>query len=182
MSKKEQFKGLLSESGDTGSQQKDRILSAHLLPLHSIEGNPTTQHDGHTKTDGKPDNEANKSDGVSGQSSESSQKMQDGNNPSGQPVIPAAPSASPTSGESHSPSFLGSDQSGITSLVSQLKNMNELKVEDTHTRMTYLIENELLAELKALSAGKKKGYKNKIVNTGIRIAIELMRQDNNSKP
>jgi hypothetical protein len=182
VSKREQFKGLLSESGDTGTQQKDRILNAHLLPLNSIDGSPSTQQDGQTKTDGNPDNEASKTDGRSVQSSESSQRMQDGNDPSGQSVIPAAPSSSPTSGESHSPSVLGSDQYGITSLVSQLKNMNELRVEDTHTRMTYLIENELLAELKALSAGKKKGYKNKIVNTGIRIAIELMRQDNNSKP
>jgi hypothetical protein len=70
-----------------------------------------------------------------------------------------------------------SSESGIKSIISTLTNSDDLNVEETHSRRTYLIENELLEELERVSKDKKKGYKTKIINTGLRIVLDLMKQN-----
>ncbi|NDI36615.1 hypothetical protein [Chengkuizengella sediminis] len=44
------------------------------------------------------------------------------------------------------------------------KKKSKLKVEDTHTRATYLIENDILKKINALSEKKEKGFKTEFVN------------------
>lgn len=60
-------------------------------------------------------------------------------------------------------------------------NLNEsfdvLLVKDTHVRRTYLIERELLMELEFISKGKKKGYKNKLINSGLQMILDLVKQN-----
>lgn len=175
MSKRDQFKALLDESGDTGTEQKGRILDAHL-DAHLLGGNPSDipidqNSNQATSTEERPTGQLVKSDTRSLPDHGNIEPKDNSTNPSNS-GLPITQDGSPSSDE-----FV---QRPIQ-LVRKLKNSDELNVEDTHTRKTYLIDNQLLAELDAVSAGKKKGFKTKIINTGLRIVLELMRQDNNFK-
>lgn len=60
------------------------------------------------------------------------------------------------------------DGERIDSDLEDLKNFGKKKVEDTHTRQTWLIENNLLKEFEKHCKGKGKGYKTRFVNAAIR--------------
>ena len=50
---------------------------------------------------------------------------------------------------------------------------NKKKVEDTHTRTTFLLRNDLLNRLNKVSA-KKKGYKTLILNKAVEAILDQM--------
>lgn len=56
---------------------------------------------------------------------------------------------------------------------SLLRAFDKQRVEDTHTRATYLIKNETLKKLEKISRGKGKGFKTQLVN----YALERMLDD-----
>jgi hypothetical protein len=62
----------------------------------------------------------------------------------------------------------------LSSMVSSLAHPDNTTVEDTYEKRTFLIEKDLLRELDSMAKGKKKGYKTKVVNTGLRIVIDLI--------
>lgn len=169
VSKREVFKKLLSddENFETGSSQKRRLLSEeHLLP-------PTLSED--TKGD-----EPNSSDELS-----VNNKDETKNDEINQNSKEAAGHTSSVKvlgsniGRLNDSSMIGTG-SDIQSLISALADVDEQNVEETHTRRTYLIENELLAELERISKGKKKGYKTMIINTGLRIVLDLIKNKQNN--
>lgn len=197
MSKKRDFKGLLDDNAGTGTDQKLRILGTHLIPEDSKSDNPITTNESLGTVIENPINDSNQQtsnvEQNGGFPSEKTEIVSDGK-PS-EPVdhsIKQLQSAEPhdsitnrkdtsSSNKAITRTDHKTDQQGISTLVSNLKNLDELNVEDTHTRKTYLIDNQLLDELNKVSAGKKKGYKTKIINTGLRIVLELMRNDSNFK-
>jgi hypothetical protein len=56
--------------------------------------------------------------------------------------------------------------------LNEFKKAKKPTVEETHTRQTYLIKNELIAELEKLAAGKDRGFKTHLVNYAIEQAIK----------
>ena len=51
-------------------------------------------------------------------------------------------------------------------------------VEDTHTRGTFLIQNELLERLDALAKGQKRGFKTKLVNHALKEFLDQVEKNN----
>ena len=51
-------------------------------------------------------------------------------------------------------------------------------VEDTHTRGTFLIQNELLERLDALAKGQKRGFKTKLVNYALKEFLDQAEKKN----
>lgn len=51
-------------------------------------------------------------------------------------------------------------------------------VEDTHTRGTFLIQNELLERLDALAKGQKRGFKTKLVNHALKEFLDQIEKNN----
>lgn len=47
------------------------------------------------------------------------------------------------------------------------------KVEDTHTRQTYLIRNSLLERFTKAAKNKHKGFKTEVVNLGIEMVLDM---------
>lgn len=182
MSKRNQFKALLNDNGSTGSQQKEHILSTHLLPPKSNDNIPLPEMNVDEGTDGQnvSDEDTNRDSTNSAMISSESPENQTNGIQANESVEQSAPESLSSSDLQPLTESKQVDNS-ITNLVSSLTNMVELNVEDTHTRATYLIENDLLAELKKVSEGKKKGYKTKVVNAGIRIVLDLMKQDKGFK-
>jgi len=152
-SKRDQFTNLLQkdDSTKTGSEQKSRILDAHLLP--PVNKPDTGQNE--DKTNSK----------VNEKSSSLGTKNED---------------ASPEEihHQSDTDKKTENENERLDVLIGQLKNMSNLNVEDTHTRGTYLIENDLLKELNKLAKGKRKGFKTKVINTGLKIVLQSFRDDN----
>lgn len=197
MSKKDQFKKLLGDSGTTGSDQKNRILNDTL-----ISGNnslpPVSDENKHSSADSDistitPAEEQPKQEIATQQQQQQSLPVEQ------QPVVqqyqqpvqqdPAKEVIQQETQEANqnneqapvSPPPQVSAVNGISSIISSLSNTVDLKVEETHTRKTYLIENELLAELDKLCVGKKKGYKTKMINSGLRIVLDLVNQNKEFK-
>jgi hypothetical protein len=56
--------------------------------------------------------------------------------------------------------------------LKEFKKTKKPTVEETHTRQTYLIKNELIAKLEELAAGKDRGFKTHLVNYAIEQAIK----------
>lgn len=46
--------------------------------------------------------------------------------------------------------------------------------EETHTRTTFLLDNELKTRLDALSAGKQRGYKTDFLNSAVRAMLDAV--------
>ncbi|RRJ54897.1 hypothetical protein EHV15_35590 [Paenibacillus oralis] len=182
MSRKKEFKGLLSDSGDTGISQKERILTTHLLSPNSDEVKPINSQQEGAMKDSESTNVPTEAKKIDGPLDIPPVILPADGNKTGDPVslLDERGTPIPTDDPLY-PTGQTVDQIGISTLVSQLKNTDELNVEDTHTRKTYLIDNLLLAKLDEISAGKKKGYKTKVINTGLQIVLDLLRQDNNFK-
>ncbi|MEK4372330.1 hypothetical protein [Paenibacillus sp. FSL R5-0473] len=193
MSKKDQFKKLLGDSGTTGSDQKNRILNDTL-----ISGNnslrPVSDENKHSSVDSdistiNPAEEQPKQEQVTQQEPlpvaqplvEQYQQpvQQDPAKELIQQEIQETKQSNEQAPVSSHPQV--SAVNGISSIISSLSNTVDLKVEETHTRKTYLIENELLAELDKLCVGKKKGYKTKMINSGLRIVLELVNENKEFK-
>lgn len=199
MSKKDLFKGLLNDDiKDTGSSQKMRILNDHLLPSFDN----TKEED---KKENEIDN--SKSDTVQENTSvepelpetdipsendreESYAATDDGKNESVSLASTSSESqdipkptehdeikAYSTSNNQSTEDKQAASAPGINNILSTLANTNDLNVEETHTRRTYLIENELLEELNRISKGKKRGFPTKVINSGLRIVLELMKEN-----
>ncbi|MBY0217941.1 hypothetical protein [Paenibacillus illinoisensis] len=195
MSKKDQFKKLLGDSGTTGSDQKNRILNDTL-----ISGNnslpPVSEEIKHSSADPVVStiNPAEEQPVQVQAVQQQQQPVQQPEQPSVQEYQQPLEQV-PVKEEIHQESQevkLSNEQAiapppqasvgnGISSIISSLSNTVDLKVEETHTRKTYLIENELLAELDKLCVGKKKGYKTKMINSGLRIVLELVNQNKEFK-
>lgn len=187
MSKKDQFKKLLGDSGTTGSDQKNRILNDTL-----ISGNnslrPVSDENKHSSVDSdistiNPAEEQPKQEPlpVAQPLVEQYQQpvQQDPAKELIQQEIQETKQRNEQAPVSSHPQV--SAVNGISSIISSLSNTVDLKVEETHTRKTYLIENELLAELDKLCVGKKKGYKTKMINSGLRIVLELVNENKEFK-
>ncbi|WP_149847061.1 hypothetical protein [Paenibacillus sp. 37] len=201
MSKKDQFKKLLGDSGTTGSDQKNRILNDTL-----ISGNnslpPVSDENKHSSTDSdistiNPAEEQPIQEQATQQQQQPPTQQQ--SLPVQQPLVqqyqqpvqqdPAKELIQQETQEAKQNNEQApvsshpqvSAVNGISSIISSLSNTVDLKVEETHTRKTYLIENELLAELDKLCVGKKKGYKTKMINSGLRIVLELVNENKEFK-
>ncbi|WP_408895365.1 hypothetical protein [Paenibacillus taichungensis] len=194
MSKKDQFKKLLGDSGTTGSDQKNRILNDTL-----ISGNnslpPVSDGSTHSSTDSvvstiNPTQELPKQEQPVQQQQQPVQQQQQPVQQQQQPL--EQDSVKEEIHQETQEAKLDNEQvtvtppevstvNGISSIISSLSNTVDLKVEETHTRKTYLIENELLKELDKLCVGKKKGYKTKMINSGLRIVLELVNQNKEFK-
>lgn len=55
--------------------------------------------------------------------------------------------------------------------LNEFKKAKKPTVEETHTRQTYLIKNELISKLEELAAGKDRGFKTHLVNYAIEQVI-----------
>lgn len=51
-----------------------------------------------------------------------------------------------------------------------------VKVEDTHTRSTFLVRNELLKELNAIAKKNGHGFKTEFINLAIEMALEELKR------
>lgn len=51
-------------------------------------------------------------------------------------------------------------------------------IEETHTRQTYLIKNEILTRLNKLAKGEKRGFKTDLVNYAIEKVIDEIENKN----
>ncbi|SDM14740.1 hypothetical protein SAMN05428961_11058 [Paenibacillus sp. OK060] len=188
MSKKDQFKKLLGDSGTTGSDQKNRILNDTL-----ISGNnslpPVSDGSTHSSTDSvfstiNPTQEQPKQEQpVQQQHQPPVQQYQQPleQDPVKEEIYQETQEAKIDNEQVTVTPPEVSTVNGISSIISSLSNTVDLKVEETHTRKTYLIENELLKELDKLCVGKKKGYKTKMINSGLRIVLELVNQNKEFK-
>ncbi|SDD48929.1 hypothetical protein SAMN05428987_4946 [Paenibacillus sp. CF095] len=197
MSKKDQFKKLLGDSGTTGSDQKNRILNDTL-----ISGNnslrPVSDENKHSSADSdistispaeEQPKQVTQQPPIQQESLPVEQQplveqyqqpvQQDPAKELIQQEIQEAKQNNEQAPVSSHPQV--SAVNGISSIISSLSNTVDLKVEETHTRKTYLIENELLAELDKLCVGKKKGYKTKMINSGLRIVLELVNENKEFK-
>lgn len=83
---------------------------------------------------------------------------------------------------------LKSNTDNKNEIVSEISNtgnnfLNEFKktkkptVEETHTRQTYLIRNQLIDQLEELAKGKDRGFKTQLVNYAIEQAIKQINSD-----
>lgn len=57
-----------------------------------------------------------------------------------------------------------------------LQQRDKLTVEETHTRTTVLIRNELLYRLNALAKRKKRGFKTIVFNTALEVILDDLEQ------
>jgi hypothetical protein len=63
-----------------------------------------------------------------------------------------------------------------TSIVGKYANRKGRKpakqtIEDTHTRQTYLIRNDLISRLERLSKGQRRGFKTEFVNDALELLL-----------
>lgn len=57
------------------------------------------------------------------------------------------------------------------------QRLSRITKEDTHTRETFLLENSLRARLKEACKGKKKGFKNALLNDAVRDMLEKLEKN-----
>lgn len=62
--------------------------------------------------------------------------------------------------------------------IQVFQNKKKPTVEETHTRQTYLIRNELIAELEQLAKGQDRGFKTQLVNYALEKAIRELKGTN----
>ncbi|MCM3131110.1 MULTISPECIES: hypothetical protein [unclassified Paenibacillus] len=200
MSKRELFKGLLNDDiKDTGSSQKMRILNDHLLPgseitkeevkidnkVENLTTTPVEEPEGVMsalpQTDQLSENDIRESEAAIVDEKKNSSLSVDSTFSSStdidKPNINEARITNPSSNTQFTDEKQSASASGINNILSTLANTNDLTVEETHTRRTYLIDNKLLKELDKISKGKKKGFATKVINSGLRIVLELMKEN-----
>lgn len=68
------------------------------------------------------------------------------------------------------------------SLSDVLESFSKPKVEETHTRATFLIKNETLAKLDELARGKGKGFKTKLLNYVLEKAVDELLEMEKKRP
>lgn len=80
--------------------------------------------------------------------------------------------------EQYSPKETDSSKDNTTISYSEMINKKDskVKVEDTHKRMTFLVENDLKDEFNELTEGKW-GLKTKLINKAIRDMLNEIKQE-----
>lgn len=63
----------------------------------------------------------------------------------------------------------------ISNKIMRLTSKKE-KVEDTHTRQTYLIRNSLLERFTKAAKNEDKGFKTEVVNLGIEMVLDMLEE------
>jgi hypothetical protein len=64
-----------------------------------------------------------------------------------------------------------------TDLLNSFKQTKKLRVEDTHSRYTVLIDNELLKEINRVAKGKGKGFKTWFFNYALKMMLEEIKDN-----
>jgi hypothetical protein len=195
VAKKEQFKDLLSttvtDKESLGTTQKQTLIDQYLPQVQEIRkqvlrAEPVTEMKQETETEvekktepqteykRKPEHE---SEGDAGTKTEPEQRAV--------PELAQNPLESSTDtvlGEdlsSDSISGLEGDELTFTSPISNKimrLTSKKGKVEDTHTRQTYLIRNSLLERFTKAAKNKHKGFKTEVVNLGIEMVLDMLEE------
>jgi hypothetical protein len=197
VAKKEQFKDLLSttvtDKESLGTTQKQTLIDQYLPRVQEIRKQilrtaPITE----TKTEQVTETELEKitepqteykrepeHESESDTGTKTEPEQQTVSEPAQNPLEGPTDTVSGEDLSSDSIPSLEDDEPTYTSPISNKimrLTSKKGKVEDTHTRQTYLIRNSLLERFTKAAKNKHKGFKTEVVNLGIEMVLDMLEE------